>query len=164
MAAEYPPFMHGYGMIAPAFAKIQDPDRAAPEVFNHEYLRYTLMFARESDRAFIPLMKRIGMLTTDGKPTPLYERLRKPKTAGAAISEALRIGYPDLYTARPDADTIDRKVLSELVTTTTKLEVGHTSQRAIVGTFLTLRDLAAPKVEVPRTGDRRRNEDRRSRG
>jgi hypothetical protein len=155
--------MHGYGMIASAFAKIQDPDRATPAVFNHEYLRYTMGFGRESDRAFIPLMKRIGILEPDGKPTPLYERIRNPKTAAAAFAEAMQIGYPMLFAARPDAATIDRKVLAELVHTATGLEVGHTSLRAIVGTFLSLRELAAPKAEVPRADDRRKTEERRRR-
>lgn len=163
MAAEYPPFMHGYGMIASAFAKIQDPDRPTPPVFNHEYLRYTLGFGRESDRAFIPLIKRIGLLAADGKPSELYERARNPKTAAAAFADAMQIGYPMLFAARPDAATIDRKVLAELVHSTTGLEAGHTSLRAIVGTFLSLRDLASPKVEVPRADDRRKTDERRRR-
>lgn len=159
MQAEYPPFMFGYGMIADAVAKIQDRD--APEVFNHEYLRYTLGFGRESDRAFIPLFKRIGFLTTDGRPTALYQRLRDPKHAAAAVREAMQAGYPMLYAKHADADTIDRKSLAASVAEVTGLVAGHTSLRAIVGTFLALRELASATATADAAGDRRKVVERR---
>jgi hypothetical protein len=48
------------------FRKIQDGQ--APEQFTNQLLR-DWQFASSNDRAFIPLLKALGFLTADGKPT-----------------------------------------------------------------------------------------------
>ena len=120
MAAEYPPYMFGYGVIEKIVAKIQDTP--VPNQFTHDYLAYTLGFSRESDRAFIPMAKRIGLLTTEGHPTSLYLRLREPAHRSAAILTAMKQGYAVIYAKHPDADKLDRKVLAGLVAEATGLE------------------------------------------
>ncbi|MEO8103981.1 MAG: DUF5343 domain-containing protein [Betaproteobacteria bacterium] len=159
MSAEYPPFMFGYGVLPTIFAKIQD--REAPETFTHDYLRYTLGFSRESDRAFIALAKRIGLLTADGKPTTLYRELLKPKLVQAALAKAMQSGFAVLYARNANVHQLDRKDLGVLVAELTGLEAGHATARAIVGTFLALRDLASPRAEVKRVADRRKVAERR---
>lgn len=159
MSAQYPPFMFAYGCIGEAFAKIQAHD--VPEVFSHDFLRFTLGFSRESDRAFIPLAKRTGLLTTEGKPTALYQRLRDPAQAAAVVAEAMKQGYPMFYAKHPDAHDLDRKALAALVADVTGMELGHASARAIVGTFLALKALASPRVEVERAEGRRKVVERR---
>ena len=152
--------MFGYGVIAAVIAKILD--RAAPDVFSHDYLRYTLGFTRESDRAFIALAKRIGLLTAEGKPTETYRELLKPKHAQAALAKAIQHGYPALYARNANADQLDRKELAALIAEITGLVPGHATARAIVGTFLALRDVASPRVEVKREeADRRKVAERR---
>ena len=160
MHAEYPPFMFGYGTIAAVIVKIQDRD--APEVFSHDYLRYTLGFARESDRAFIALAKRIDLLTAEGKPSALYGELRKPKQAHAAMAKAMQHGYAALYTRQPNAHELERKELAALIAEVTGLEPGHATARAIVGTFLALRELTRPQVKVERGDERRKGAERRA--
>ncbi len=159
MAPEYPPFMFGYGAIAPMIEKIQDRD--APDIFSHDYLRYTLGFARESDRAFIALAKRIGLLSTEGKPTELYSDLLKPKHAHAALAKALHHGYQTLYASHPNAHQLDRKELAAAIATITGLEPGHATARAIVGTFLALKELSSPRAPVERVENRRKVVERR---
>ena len=159
MNPHYPPFMFGYGIIASIFAKIQSHE--TPEVFSHDFLRFTLGFSRESDRAFIPLAKRTGLLTAEGVPTELYVRLRDPVQAADAVAEAMKQGYSVFYAKRTDAHDLDRKVLAGIVTEVTGLAHGHASARAIVGTFLALKAAASPRVEVPRAGNRRKVPERR---
>lgn len=161
MAAEYPPYMYGYGVIEKIVAKIQDTP--VPDQFTHEYLAYTLGFSREADRAFIPMAKRIGLLSTDGKPTALYLRLRDPVQTGEAVATAMRHGYPLLYAKHADAHELERKVVAGLVAEITGLELGHASARAIVGSFFALKRLAEPKAEVVRQADRRAAPERRKR-
>lgn len=160
VSAEYPPFMFGYGAIAPLIAKIQDRD--PPETFNHEYLRFTLGFARESDRAFLPLAKRIGLVAADGKPTALYLQLLKPKQAKEALAQAMQQGYAAIYAREPRLNELDRKQLAALIVEITGLEPGHATARAIVGTFLTLKELAglttpAPEIDRRKTAERRKS-------
>lgn len=159
MPPEYPPFMFGYGVISAMIAKIQDRD--PPDVFSHDYLRFTLGFSRESDRAFIALAKRIGLLTSEGKPTELYGELLKPDLAHAAMAKGMRNGYASLYERHANAAELDRKALAAAIAEITGLEHGHATARAIVGTFLTLKELSLPKVEVPRVENRRKVPERR---
>jgi hypothetical protein len=150
--------MFGYGAIAPMIEKIQDRD--VPEIFSHDYLRFTLGFARESDRAFIALAKRIGLLTVEGKPTDLYAELRKPRQAPAALKKAMQNGYATVYARNANAHELPRKELAALIAEVTGLEPGHATARAVVGTFLALRDLASPPVE-PAPAENRRKVERR---
>jgi len=144
LAAEYPPFMFGYGVIEKIIAKIQDT--STPEQFTHEYLAHKLGFARESDRAFIPMAKRIGLLSMDGKPTELYQRVRDPVQCFAAMAAAMKHGYPMFYAKHADAHALERKALAAIVAEITGLAPGHATARAIVGSFIALTALTAPKV------------------
>ena len=157
--AEYPPFMFGYGILPAIFAKIQDQE--VPDIFSHDYLRYTLGFSRESDRAFIPLARRIGLLMSNGKPADLYHEMRKPRQLPAVLANALHNGYPSLYARNAIAHELERKSLIPLVAEVTGLDVGHATARAIVGTFLTLKILAYPQPPVERVANRRKTSERR---
>lgn len=157
---EYPPFMFGYGVLPAMFAKIQDRD--APEIFSHEYLRFTLGFSRESDRAFIALAKRIGLLATDGKPTDLYREYLKPDLAHAALAKGIQHGFSKFYARHANAHELERKMLAALVAELTGLEIGHATARAVVGTFITLKTLAYPGLQVERSVNRRKVAERRS--
>ena len=119
--------MFGYGILPAIFAKIQDRD--APEVFSHDYLRYTLGFSRESDRAFIALAKRIGFLAVDGKPTDVYTEFMNPMNAYAAMAKAMRHGFSALYARQANVEAIDRKALGTLVAELTGLDAGHATAR-----------------------------------
>lgn len=89
-----PPFMNATGLVT----KILDRaiQAAQPERFTQDFLATKLGFGSGSAKPFIPLLKRIGFLGTDGIPTKLYSQFRNPDTRAAAMAEALKIGYRDL--------------------------------------------------------------------
>jgi hypothetical protein len=159
--AQYPPFMFAYGILGGIVAKIQEHD--IPELFNHEFLRFKLGFARESDRAFIPLAKRTGLLTNEGKPTELYLRLRDPAQTAAAIGEAMRVGFPTLHASDARPLELDRKALAAIVTEGTDMDIEHPTVRAVIGTFLGLKSLAYPVVDTGVVENRRKVPERRKR-
>ena len=161
MAPQYPPFMFAYGIIADMIAKIQSHD--IPAVFSHDFLRFKLGFSRESDRAFVALAKRTGLLTTEGIPTELYRRVRDPAQAMAAMVDAMRLGFPAFYAKHPNAHDLDRKTLAALTAEVTGLELGHANARAIIGTFLALKAMTIPLVERETVTNRRKVPERRKR-
>jgi hypothetical protein len=146
--------MAAYGTMEKIFAKIQDHD--TPDLFTQEFLRYKLGFSREADRAFLAVAKRLGIVALDNKPTALYLRIRDPKKAPAAFVEAIQIGYPTLYAKNPDVHTLDRASLAALIQEVTGLPSGAVTLRTIVGTFVTLRHLAFPAMEVERVFTQRK--------
>ena len=158
-APNYPPFMAAYGTMEKIFAKIQDHE--PPELFTQEFLRYKLGFSREADRAFVSVARRLGFIATDNKPTALYLRIREPERAAAAFVEALRTGYPTFYAKNPAVHELDRATLSVLIQEVTGLEHGAVTLRSILGTFVTLKHLAYPDMEVERVLVQRKTEEER---
>lgn len=137
---DYPPFMNATGNVK----KILDKIKVAktPDRFTHDFLSETLGFTGGSSRPFISLAKRIGLLNADGSPSDLYRRFKNSSQAGAAMAEAIRKGYPELYARNEQAHKLNKKELEGLFLEVTDLEQDSSTLRALVGTFDTLRSYA----------------------
>ncbi len=140
MAAEYPPFMNGYGTASKILAKIKEAQ--TPDRFTQDFLSTKLGFPGGTARPFIPLAKRIGFLESDGKPTTLYKEFRNQGLSKYAMAEAIRKGYAQFYERNEYAHDLDRKKLEGLVVEITGLGAGHATARAIIGTFEALKSFA----------------------
>ena len=149
MAAEYPPLIGSYGNVPSILARIQAVP--IPERFTHEFLSGTLGFQRDGDRRFVPLAKRMGFLDADGRPTDLYRRFHDAAQSQAAMAEATRNAFSQLYARRADVDALDKKALHLLVAAITGLDPNHPSARAVVGTYLALKTFTSsglPQAET----------------
>jgi hypothetical protein len=69
MAAEYPPFINGYGTAAKILNKMKEAQ--TPDRFTQDFLSTKLGFPGGTAKPFIPLAKCIGFLESDGRPTDL---------------------------------------------------------------------------------------------
>ena len=94
-----------------------------------------------ADRS-LPLGKRIGLRASDGAPTDLYRRFKNPVQAGAAMSQAIRKGYGDLFRRNEFVHKMEKKGLEGLVREATGLEAKSNTLRAIVNSFLALKEFA----------------------
>lgn len=91
--------------IPDLFGKIRDGQ--APERFTHQLLK-DWGFSSTNDRAFIPLLKALGFLTADGKPTPRYHEYRDHSRSKAVMAQALRDAYSDIFLIKEHPTTSDR--------------------------------------------------------
>jgi len=80
--------------IPDLFKKIQDGQ--APDRFTIQLLK-DAGFKSTNDRAFIPLLKGIGFLTADGKPTQRYLDYRDHSRSKQVMGEALKEAYQDIF-------------------------------------------------------------------
>lgn len=80
--------------ISDIFNKIRDGQ--APERFTNQLLK-DWGFSSTNDRAFIPLLKSLGFLSSDGKPTQRYNEYRDHSRARHVMGEALREAYGDIF-------------------------------------------------------------------
>jgi hypothetical protein len=135
-----PPFMNATGNLSKILDKIKQAQ--TPDRFSQDYLGSTLGFTSGSSRAFIPLAKRLGLLGSDGTPTELYRRFRNSSESKAAMAEAIRKGYADLYKVNESVHTLSKADLNGLVAQVTGLEANSSSLRGIVGTFEVLKNYA----------------------
>lgn len=149
MAAEYPPFMNGYGTASKILNKIKDAQ--TPERFTQDFLSTKLGFPGGTAKPFIPLAKRIGFLESDSRPTDLYKSFRNPTQSKAAMAAAIKKGYSQLYERNEYVHDLDKKKLEGLVVELTGLEQGHATVRAIVGTFEALKAFADFSKPEPKT-------------
>jgi hypothetical protein len=143
------PYMVSPGNIPKILGKIVEARR--PERFTQDFLETKLGFSGGGARPIIPLLKRIGFLTSDGTPTSLYDQFRNPSTSGRAMAEAIRGGYKELYDRNEYVHDLTREKLKDLVVEMTGVERDNRAAEAIVGTFLALKELAdfdAPAAEA----------------
>lgn len=80
--------------IPDLFQKIKDGQ--APDQFSQQLLK-DWGFRSSNDRAFIPLLKALGFLTSDGKPTSRYGEYRDHSRSKRVMGDALKEAYGDIF-------------------------------------------------------------------
>ncbi len=92
--------------------------------------------------AMIPLLKRLGMLASDGTPTPLYDQFRNADTQASAMSRAIKAAYAELYDRNEYAHDLTKDKLVNLITEITGAAKDDATTRLIVSTFEGLKKFA----------------------
>src|SRR3954464_13329590 len=91
--------------IPDLLAKIRDGQ--APDQLTLQLLK-DWGFASSNDRAFLPLLKSLGFLSPDGKPTQRYHAYRDHSRSKQVMAEALRDAYGDLFLIKSHPTNSDR--------------------------------------------------------
>jgi hypothetical protein len=94
--------------IPDVFAKIRDGQ--APDQLSTQLLK-DWDFKSTNDRAFIPLLKALGFLTSDGKPTQRYHNYRDHSQSGVVMAEALKEAYGDIFLIKEKPTASDKKAI-----------------------------------------------------
>lgn len=149
MAAKLP-YMLSPGLIPKILAKIQEARR--PERFTQDFLGTKLGHSGGSAMAFIPLVKRMGFVASDGAPTRLYDRFRNSETQGAAMAEGMRNAFAELFERNEYAYDLPKEKLTSLVVEVTGAAKDDRVVQAIVSTFLALKAVADFDAKVAEDG------------
>lgn len=139
--------------IPDLFNKIRDGQ--APERFTQQLLK-DWGFASTNDRSFIPLLKALGFLTADGKPTQKYNDYRDHSRSRQVMGQALREAYGDIFLIKEHPTSADRAAIEG------KFKSYHNASNKVAGlmakTFLgllALADLSTTKTpELPKTPEK----------
>ena len=102
------PYMISNNKIAPILEKIRSA--ATPDKFTQEWLKQ-LGFASSNDRAFIPLIKKLGFITDDGVPTQYYSKLRDATTAKIILADRIKSLYSEVFAVEINANAQTDDVL-----------------------------------------------------
>jgi hypothetical protein len=135
-----PPFMNSTGLIGKILEKIQQAK--VPERYTQDFQSTVLGYGSGSARPFIPFLKRLNFLESDGRPTDVYKRFRNADSSGAAMAEAMRAGYRDLFQRNEYAYKLSDDKLKNLVVEITGKEPSDATVRAITGSFKECNQLA----------------------
>jgi len=139
------------------FNKIRDGQ--APPLFTHQFL-LDLGFKSHKHRAYIPLLKALGFLTPDGKPTTRYKDYRDHSRSKAVMGDALKEAYADIFLIKENPTSADHSTVEG------KFKSYHNSSDNVAlnmrRTFFSLLDLAdlkgnSEKKLSPDTQDERKD-------
>ena len=123
--------------IPDIFARIRDGQ--APERFTQQLLK-DWGFASTNDRAFIQLLKALGFLSSDGKPTQRYNDYRDHSRSKQVMAQALRDAYADIFLIKEHPTPADKQAIEG------KFKSFHNASNNVAGlmskTFLGLLPLA----------------------
>jgi hypothetical protein len=111
---------------------------ATPPRVTGDFVATVLQIKGGTGAAIPAYLKRIGLVASDGAPTDLYVRFRLPATRGAAIADAIRIGYKELLKANEYFYKLNDKDLLALIIQVTGVE---SDSRAAMLTLSTLKSL-----------------------
>jgi hypothetical protein len=132
-----PPFMNATGVVTKVFDKIIEASQ--PERFTQDYLSTKLGHSGGSARPVIPLLKKLGFLSSEGVPTALYSQFRNPENRSPAMYKGLQSAYKEIYDRNEYAHDLSKEKLKNLVVEITGLEPDNQTVGAVVGTFLNLK-------------------------
>jgi hypothetical protein len=94
--------------IPEIFKKIQDGQ--ALERLTNQLLK-DWGFTSTNDRAFMPLLKALGFLTQDGKPTSRYLEYRDHSKSKQLLGQAVREAYADIFLIKEHPTSADRQAV-----------------------------------------------------
>lgn len=135
-----PPFINSTGLIGKIFEKIQQAK--VPPRYTQDFQATVLGYGSGSAKPFIPFLKRLGFIQSDGTPTELYTRFRNADSSGAAMAEAMRHGFSDIFRKNEFAHALTDEKLKNLVVEVTGKEPGDGTVGAIVGSFKACKQIA----------------------
>ncbi|QEO15814.1 hypothetical protein FLP10_16340 [Agromyces intestinalis] len=111
-------------------------DIGVPEKIDRTYLSQ-IGYASANHRVFIPIMKFVGLLDSQGKPTDRYRKGLRGGTAGRAlVADGIREGYASLFATYPDANARSTAELTTFMKAHSDL--GDKALKSAVATFETL--------------------------
>jgi hypothetical protein len=96
------------GRIPDLFDKIRDGQ--PPDRFTMQHLK-DWGFKSTNDRPFVGLLKALGFLTSDGKPTQRYSDYRDHTRSKVVMGEALKEAYGDIFNIKEIPTDADRAAI-----------------------------------------------------
>lgn len=127
------PYLAASGTLKRALERLIDASR--PDKFNADFLENVLKLSGGAARGTIPIMKKMGFLTSDAVPTDLYAKFRTEGGRPAASLAGLRNGFPEIFKRSEYAHTVDDNKLRDIILEITGLKSSDPIAQAIKSTF-----------------------------
>ena len=84
------------------FMKKDIKEKRIPPKVDEDWLSAIGYTDRQNDRRFVPILKELGFISDDGKPTQRYTDYRNEGKSKDVMEESLREAYSDLFSTYPD--------------------------------------------------------------
>jgi hypothetical protein len=134
------PYLTTPGNLNKALDGLQNA--ATPPKVSGDFVKTILGISGGSGDNMTTFLKRIGFAGSDGSPTELYLRYRNPQTSEAAIAEAMKHAYPEIFKRNVYAYNLDDDALKGLIIEITGSAAESSNVRLTLYTFKKLNELA----------------------
>ncbi|WP_458374324.1 DUF5343 domain-containing protein [Pseudomonas laurylsulfatiphila] len=135
--AENLPYSTSIGTLEKILEKIKSA--SVPERFTQDFVNTKLAMKGGTANACIPILKKMGLVGSDGSPTELYREFRNPKKSRTALGTAFRRLYERLYEMNEYIHDADDSDVLGLIVECTGNEKNATATKYTLSTFNMLR-------------------------
>lgn len=126
-----------YGKLRHALENIIKAER--PEVFNKDFVATYLGVSGGSATPIPPILRRMGFLGADNRPTELYAKFQNDSQRPAAALEGLRRAFSELFKKNTYAQSLTEDEIKNILVEITGLKKNDSIISQIYGTFDALR-------------------------
>ena len=137
-------YYQNIGRIPEFFQRIKDAQ--APDIVSQQLIK-DWGFSSSNDRALIPMLKTLGFLSADGRPTQRYLHYRDNSESKRVMADALREAYSDIFLIKANPKQSDKEAIQG------KFKSAHNASDLTSGlmtkTFFALLDLADLSASGP---------------
>lgn len=135
--AENLPYSTSVGTLERMLEKIKSA--SVPERFTQDFVHTKLAMKGGTASSCIPILKKMGLVGSDGSPTELYREFRNPKKSRTALGKAFRRLYERLYEMNEYIHDADDTDVLGLIVECTGSEKNAAATKYTLATFNMLR-------------------------
>ena len=139
------PYSASVGTLEKMLEKIKSA--SVPERFTQDFVNTKLAMKGGTANTCIPILKKMGLVGSDGTPTELYREFRNPKKSRTALGKAFRRLYERLYEMNEYVHDADDGDVLGLIVECTGSEKSAAATKYTLATFNMLRKHADFEVE-----------------
>lgn len=127
------PYATSVGVFTNILQKMISAER--PDKFSADFVDKVLGFSGGSARAAIPILKKVGFLSSDGTPTDLYSKFKTENGRAEACYQALKNGFSEIFRKSEYAHKANDTDLKDIIVEITGLPANDKIIGYIASTF-----------------------------
>lgn len=120
----------------------------APEKFTHKFLA-SLEFTSSNDRLVIGVLKALGFLSDDGRPTQRYYEFLDQTQSARVLAEGIKEAYRDLFAVNINAQKMSKEDVLNKFKTLSQGQLSDSVLGKMTLTFTALVKLADFRAQAP---------------
>lgn len=134
------PYLSSPGNISKALTALQNA--ATPDRVSQDFVKTVLRIPGGSGDQMTSFLRRLGFAGNDGRPTERYKKFRNHSTSRAAMAEAMREAYAELFSRNEYTNLLKDSELKGLIVEITGNAADSRPTDLILTTFNNLKEWA----------------------
>jgi len=100
------------------FNRIKEVEVPDPK-FTYDFLENVMLFKSNNDRYLVSLLKKMGFLEQDGRPTELYKNYRNESESKNILAKGIKNAYSEIFRRNKNLHELDEEAITGYVKSAT---------------------------------------------